>query len=1807
MESFLLLLTLLRLSFFVCYAESNFSVTDNAKQQLPVLFTRSVYRGSIREHFPFKNETIRQPVTIVPAIRIQRTVQYTDGTLAITELDTRSSISTVRYSILSGNDDGYFGMDPNSGDLFLVRQVDREQLPASAINDRFTLTIQASSLSETSARARIFIDIEDINDNVPLFDTNEYSISIVENLPVSFHVLQLSATDIDLGENGKFTYRLNDTSGAFVIDPVTGWLSVTNSTPLDRERVAKLTLLVEAVEQKPNLLTDRLSTARIDIELTDANDNSPIFQPTNLYSFVVEALAGAGTVIGQVEAIDADADDNGLVNYVIQHQQEGVRSGKASKTGRNVRLGPVHNLTAKNGDPDVPFSIHPRSGHVIVTDTPLTKKSYSLFVEASDQPANPSERRHSLAVVQISVVASSMMVPHFANTPYEFWVGAEAPVDTSVGQVKIEGILEHDDVRYTMKHKLRNAGMKVPFNVDAKSGIIRVTDDLKAPTTFTLNVTANNNNRDPVTTTLTIHVVDQSISGSHTSKKLHEQGFYHFSVVENAPAGPFGEIIYQPTNADESETGTEETFQFVPLDQKAVGWGYFRLSRNGTLYTRRSLDRELMTSNLTLFVTVLENEQNRDTLQVTVTIVDVNDNPPVFNKQRYLGRVAENSAAGTRVRLVQAIRSSDADSWPHNVVHYSLTGNGSRLFRIDPIGGELSVVRSKSLDRERTPFYNLTVTATDGSLNSNAQLTILVEDVNDNAPIISGFFPTVGVVALERSANRQEFRDEGVIIVCADGSCSTPIDVEEREPQELPPGRLMATYSRFRNHLLRVLDDWIDQAERSIDQTPPDEEEILERAFQEILYNSSILIQVPDNFLVNSSLGLFSIEDKDEVNPVKSDELYFSLVPGTRHDDSFGVVPESGSLYLKKPLQLDTVYLIDVQVNDQQGLRSAANVAIQLTEVNHHRPMFNSSYYELLLPEGDYNDSSFITIEAYDQDTGDNGRLVYSLTDSSASPFRINHKTGLLIVNGSIDREQTEFFRFVVQATDEGFPPLKSRVDVVVYITDINDNAPVFDLPAGSVHENGLQPLFSVSLTDGTPPGTPVLRVRATDADADFHTNGNVTYRLGSHQSQFSIDKITGSISTLVAMDRARSESEHNLLVVATDGGTPRLSTISVVRVTIIEACQPDPAARRQQSITLDENIPTPIALINLTSDGEKSNELVHLSLLQIEPNWPDAQSRFKLDNAEPVLWLTEPLDREVQDSYSVHLKVQHSGRRSNSTNNSSCSGFDEEELVLNIRVADVNDNAPVFAEQNPLIVVVPSNTPIGYPVITIAVTDADDGNNAAIKYSMTPDAVISEDYYNPLDWTAAFLMDPSSGVVSVASAVDRLVGRILSFQINATDRNGSGQSATSTLHLSLHILDRSHEVVLVLATTTEDLVIQSEHISRVISDVSGTQVWIRSLEPHLDGDTIDGSMTDVFIYASSRTNESIITSEDFLRLLNVKKDELDQKLANYNLREIRQTSRNTKSLPSIPDIKIDVLEVTLIAMGAAVLLGAIVAVVCIFLSRLKHKKRSKPVVAASTMARSMAMDYHLQSVRNMTVVSSSYNDSSQAELMSRDSSASSDNYFEVPVDKGHPLYVSALPPAHQKQRYKKAASTPSCPSCKRVKAHRCKCSGKRQASATRSLPGSDSWVLKRKTDDPFCRLHSLPPTSRTRLSTRAEPEMNSSNSKLVRLHLAPRRTRSMRVEQTPSTAHYRQETGQPTYSRQLNKSHRSKNHCCQHNRQRRPSSSSSPSSPSLVQVERRQIFSRPIGVPRYPKSGSTTETFDDSLESTSRHTRRKW
>lgn len=901
--------------------------------------------------------------------------------------------------------------------------------------------------------------------------------------------------------------------------------------------------------------------------------------------------------------------------------------------------------------------------------------------------------------------------------------------------------------------------------------MIRVTDDLKktSPLTYSLNVTASDGKRETVAG-VTVHVLaDDLLKGRSVTSSTDRQPSiprFLFNVTENSPAVTIGHIDYPD----------RKFLEFIQLEPNAFGWQWLKLARNGSLYCRRPLDFEETGANLTVFVAVRDQGRTIDTIQLVVRVLDVNDNPPVFQHERYVGRISENAAAGTAVRFNRTIKAIDPDGPLWNMTRYSLSGSNSRLFRIDVITGEITVVRTKSLDRERAQSYSLTVTASDGALSSTAQVTILVDDVNDNPPEIAGFVPAITVVALERSPDRQDLQNEGHIVVCADGSCSLPLNLEDGAPSQLPPGgRSLSTYSRFRTHLLRVLDEWIEQAERSVDQIPPDENEILERAFQQILYNSTIFIQVPEDFPINNTIGSFSAMDRDATA-----RLRFSLRDGA-HKGVFEVLP-GGALVMKRSLRTDQVYSLKVEVSDGQGLASETSVAVQVMDVNNHRPVFQRSFYELILPEGDYDRSPFVTIEATDRDQDENAQLTYSLSNGS-HPFDIHPQTGLLLVTGSVDREQVEFYRLTVRVVDKGSPPLKNQADVVVYIADVNDNVPVFD-----------QRLWSVSLPDGTPSGAPVVRVRATDADSDVRMNANVTYRLDSHHDVFGIDTISGAIFTVttIEMDRGR---EYNVLVVAEDGGTPSLSVVAVVRVTVEETpCRANSVPKRQQTIVLEENVTTPLVLVNLTV-SESLNGSIRLTLVRIEPVSSIAQSLFSLDPIEPVLWLNGSLDRESKGSaYFIHMKVQRSG---DDGKNVTCP--DVEELIVTIRVLDVNDNPPVF-EQDSIVVVVPFDAYIGQEVIALSVSeqsfyfiiqpfhlmhhtlqakDDDEGLNGMVRYSMTSQSISRSGH-------TEFTIDPSSGIVSVTSRLDRLFGRIQHYQVKATDRNGKGMSSTMLLSVIL-------------------------------------------------------------------------------------------------------------------------------------------------------------------------------------------------------------------------------------------------------------------------------------------------------------------------------------------------------------------------------------------------------------------------------------
>lgn len=275
--------------------------------------------------------------------------------------DQDSINTTLIYDIISGNDRKLFWVNPNSGVIYLMREIDLEE--ESLPGNTFVLQMEARQKDSPLKRAvaRVEIEIEDLNDNRPEFEVELYNISIVENLPSGFSVLQVNAIDPDQGENADFMYFLTheEPAGAFLIDARTGWITVRDQEMLDREMRSRITMSIQAIEklepyEKSNT---EPSMVQVDVTLLDANDNTPQFEMGNLYEFKISESSPIGHVIGYITAKDPDEGRNGMLLYELQRPR---------------------------GSGIIPLKLDSKTGALSVSGA-LKKGRLALFVEASDQ------------------------------------------------------------------------------------------------------------------------------------------------------------------------------------------------------------------------------------------------------------------------------------------------------------------------------------------------------------------------------------------------------------------------------------------------------------------------------------------------------------------------------------------------------------------------------------------------------------------------------------------------------------------------------------------------------------------------------------------------------------------------------------------------------------------------------------------------------------------------------------------------------------------------------------------------------------------------------------------------------------------------------------------------------------------------------------------------------------------------------------------------------------------------------------------------------------------------------------------------------------------------------------------------------------------------------------------------------------------------------------------------------------------------------------------------------------------------------
>ena len=211
---------------------------------MPPRFTRPVYKIAITEDPPADSKHQNQ----------ERLVKFLPPIKAIDQ-DHEVNAELI-YEITSGNDMQYFKIDPNSAQLYLTKHLDGEMLDSNKFFLEVTARQKDSELK--TASATLEITVEDINDNKPEFEVEQYNMTVIENLPVGFRIMQFSATDRDSGVNAKFSYRLDDPSGAFGLEG-DGNLVLARPKLFDREKMEKVVVKVLAIEETPTVLADKVS------------------------------------------------------------------------------------------------------------------------------------------------------------------------------------------------------------------------------------------------------------------------------------------------------------------------------------------------------------------------------------------------------------------------------------------------------------------------------------------------------------------------------------------------------------------------------------------------------------------------------------------------------------------------------------------------------------------------------------------------------------------------------------------------------------------------------------------------------------------------------------------------------------------------------------------------------------------------------------------------------------------------------------------------------------------------------------------------------------------------------------------------------------------------------------------------------------------------------------------------------------------------------------------------------------------------------------------------------------------------------------------------------------------------------------------------------------------------------------------------------------------------------------------------------------------------------------------------------------
>ncbi|XP_012283433.1 cadherin-87A [Orussus abietinus] len=1008
------------------------------------------------------------------------------------------------------------------------------------------------------------VSLLDSNDSPPRFLQQKYRAVIDEGAEKFEPELKVQARDKDKTSKISYSIIAGKDMNLFDIDSDSGEITIANKGPLDMTNSTHDWIAL-SVQASDGAFTD---TALVNITVRDVNNNAPVF-PHDLYTASVPEVSEIGTVVEEVTATDADSGINAELTYRIQkgafddfaiNDTSGVVTvsrkldfdksntyhievialdgGTPSLTGTTTLMIKVENSN------DKPPYFTPETQRAEVTEDTAIGTVFATLKAADPDSTDPEALNFAISKPITAIDRNGQQVVDNTTSFKDFFA-----VDRKTGQVSVVRPLDRD--------------------IAATVSIPVIVTDTSAPTL------------QQGTGTLVVTIIDVNHLPPEFAKPwTKENPGYSIEMQEEQPTGAIVGA-FTATDADSNIAG-------YAIDPPSP---YFNIDNiTGIVRTSQIIDYE-ESKQLTFTVVAYDSgvPPLSSTAKITVTIINVNDQDPKFEKKSYSASVKENAPPGTHVTVIKA---TDGDEGPFGEVSYSLIGEHASDFNIGHETGEITVGSATVLDREIMPEITITVMASDGApvnsrRSSSVPVHIQLVDVNDNRPIFTQHSYRASVaenlpvnppapILQVRAADPDEGINGEVWYSILDGNENGSFVLNPETGILYPAVALLGRAGSYRIQV-EARDGggngphsdkcYVDIRVIPVNQHKPE-------FIMPELPNATV--EVPENAGIPNYLVMtVKATDKD---PGENGKVGYHLNVENRNvqeTEEFSIDQETGELRAKIILDREVkskfeLVLVAADHGSPTTYETLRLLTVLLVDTNDNVPEFYDEY-NFHVPENRPKDYFVGKVTAEDKDEGRHAKVYYYIEAGNENrTFYIDKTDGRIYSNKSFDREERDTYVLSILAANDpdiyigprsAHVPLTNNpehghVNVTVTILDENDNPPVFERTDYYAGINSM-----ANLND--------IVAKVTASDSDLADNGTLHYYVsGANLYKFGSEKPSGSIvpspfnvtqdgKVLTSGYMAEYNQDRFIVdVVAKETAPPERSAIARVYVWVFEPTQ---------------------------------------------------------------------------------------------------------------------------------------------------------------------------------------------------------------------------------------------------------------------------------------------------------------------------------------------------------------------------------------------------------------------------------------------------------------------------------------------------------------------------------------------------------------------------------------------------------------------------------------------------------------------------